>query len=171
MRIALPFCLILSLLVGLPAAPAKADPLNDAFPAPHWKRGDSGSSLGFDCLSDTCGAPAHVVLMRAPANPAMAEKIRSGAITRVWAEKLAESFRRQQKDKITLLSFEVQKGQVPSWTMVYECNCEGKTSFVASRTVAGVKTTVTFYSLAGNPDLAQENMNKLADAALGASSR
>jgi hypothetical protein len=171
MRIALPFCLILSFLVGLSALPANADPLDDAFPAPHWKRGDSGNSLGFDCVSESCGGSAHVVLMRAPANPIMAGKIRSGALTREWAERLAETFRRQQGDQVKVLSFEIEKSQVPSWTMVYECNCEGRTNFVASRTMAGQKITVTFYSLAGNPDVAQGNMNKLVDAATGANTR
>jgi len=55
--------------------------------------------------------------------------------------------------------------------MVYECNCEGATSFISSRTIAREKNTMTFFSLARNAEAAQENMNKMIEAALGANSR
>jgi hypothetical protein len=171
MRIALAICAAVVLLTGLPSAPAAAATLDEAFPAPYWRKGETASGFGFDCVTDTCVPPAHVIFTRAPANPAMAGKIRSGAINRIWAEKLAVTFRRQQGDKVTVLNFEVQQGQVPSWSMVYECNCEGRTNFISSRTIAGEKATMTFYSMATSVDLAQENLNKLIDATLGASER
>jgi hypothetical protein len=171
MRLALPFGLLLSAVMGFAALPAKADPLADAFPAPLWQRENSPAGAAFDCMNDACGQPAHVMMMRGPASPAMAARIRSGSLTREWAEKLAVSFHKQQGDKVTVLSFDVKKGQAPHWTMVYECQCEGRKNFVASRTVAADKVTMTFYSLGRTPEMAQENMNKIIEAALGANTR
>ncbi|HTS42417.1 MAG TPA: hypothetical protein VMH84_17970 [Xanthobacteraceae bacterium] len=171
MRFALPVALLLSLIVSLSVLPARADTLDLAFPAPQWRKQMAPDGLGFDCVSEQCGAPAHVAIFIAPANPAMASKIRSGALNRAWAEKLAATYRRTQGDKVTLLDFAIDTGHVPSWSMVYECNCEGATSFISSRTIAREKNTMTFFSLARNAEAAQENMNKMIEAALGANSR
>jgi hypothetical protein len=168
---ALPVALVLSMFSSLQAVPAKADTLDVAFPAPQWRKQMSPDGLSYDCTSDRCGRPAHVAIILGPANVAMAEKIRSGELNRTWAEKLAVSYRRSQRDKVTVIDFAVHHGQVPSWSMVYECNCDGATNFISSRTMAREKNTMTFFSLARNADKALENMNKMIEAALGENGR
>jgi hypothetical protein len=171
MRISCAVGLVLTVLIGMGAAPANAGALDEAFPASDWRRGKSPTGLAVDCVSEGCGPPAHVAFIRGPANPAIADRIKSGMINREWAEKLAASFRRSQGDTVTVLSFTVQTGQHPGWSMVYECNCEGTTNFVSSRVLGGGKGTMTLYSLARTAESAEENMNKMVSVMLGASSR
>ena len=169
-RISCAAALILAVF-GLRPALAGAEALTGAFPAPEWRIGKSPGGLGVDCVKDSCGRPAHVLYLVGPASPSMAERIRSGSLNREWAEKVADSYRKSYEDKITIISFMVHPGQVPSWSMVYECNCEGSTNYISSRTLAGAKRTTTFYSFARTPEAALENMNKMIVAVLGASSR
>jgi hypothetical protein len=158
-------------LIGLGAANAIAGTLEEAFPPPHWKSGKSPSGFWVDCVAESCGPPAHAVYVLERANPEMASRIRSGALTREWAEQLAASFRRSQGDEIKVLDFTVQTGQVPGWTLIYRCHCEGRTSYVSSQIMLARKGMMTFYSLANSPEAAQENMQKLISVALGPSSR
>jgi hypothetical protein len=158
-------------LLSLGAAVATAGALEEAFPPPHWKSGKSPTGLWVDCVAESCGPPAHAVYVLERANPEMASRIRSGALTREWAEQLAASFRRSQGDEIRVLDFTVQTGQVPGWTLTYRCQCEGKTSYVSSQIILTRKGMMTFYSLANSPEAAQENMQKLINVAMGPSSR
>jgi hypothetical protein len=163
--------LVVTALIGMGAAPARAGGLDDAFAAADWKRGKTDNGITIDCVSESCGPPAHVAYILGPANAAMTNKIKSGAINRQWAERLATSFRRSQGDQITVLNFAVQTGEMPGWSMVYECNCDGTTNYVSSRIVAGGKNTMTFYSFARTPEAAQGNMNKMIIGVLGMASR
>ena len=168
------FCSVafaLTVVIGMGALSAKAGGLDEAFPAADWKRGKSAAGISVDCVRERCGPPAHVAYILGPAIPTMADRIRSGAINRDWAEKLAASFRKSQGDEIKVLTFMVQTGQVPGWSMLYECNCEGTTNYVSSRIVAGAKASMTFYSLGRTPEAAQENMNKMIVAIMGTGSR
>jgi hypothetical protein len=157
-----------SLSMGV--AEAKADALDAAFPSSDWRKAKSTSALTAECLNKRCGPPAHVAYTRGPANPAVAGNIRSGSVNREWAEKLAATFRRSQSDEVTVVSFTVQAGATPGWAMVYECNCEGTMNYISSRIVAGEKNMMTFYSIARTAESAEENMNKLVGAVLGAGS-
>lgn len=166
----------LSLLLGgvlfcLGASMVKAGALEEAFPPPHWKSGKSPNGLWVDCVAESCGPPAHAVYVLERANPEMANRIKSGALTREWAEQLAASFRRAQGDEIKVLDFTVQTGPAPGWTLVYRCRCEGRTSYVSSQIILARKGMMTFYSLANNPEAAQENMQKLINVAMGPPSR
>ncbi len=160
-----------AVLFGLGASIARAGALEEAFPPPDWKSGKSPSGFWVDCVAESCGPPAHGVYVLERANPELASRIRSGALTREWAEQLAASFRRSQGDEIKVLDFTVQTGQVPGWTLVYRCHCEGRTSYVSSQIVLARKGMMTFYSLASSPEAAQENMQKLISVAMGPSSR
>ncbi len=170
-RISCAVSLVLTVLVGVGAAGAKSDALDAAFPPPDWRREKSQSGLTVDCVRESCGQPAHVAFNLGPANPAMADQIKSGMINREWAEKLAASYRRSQGDQIMLLRFTVQTGRNPGWSMVYECNCDGVVNYVSSRVIGNGKGTITFYSLARSAESAEENMSKFADVILGASGR
>ena len=158
-------------LVGLARVTIAGDAFQEAFPAPHWQRAKSATKLAADCVSKTCGRGAHAFYVLGPANPSIAENIKAGAINRDWAEKLAVSFRRSQGDKITVLDFSVQSGEAPGWLMVYECNCDGKTNYIASQIMAAEKGSMTFFSSAPTPAASLENMNKLVALVLGAASR
>ena len=163
------FCAVafaLTVFVGVNAA-AKADTWDDAFPASDWRRAKTSTALAADCISKRCGAPAHVAYSRGPANPSVADNIRSGSVNREWAEKMAASFRKSQKDEITVVSFTVQTGQSPGWAMVYECNCEGAMHYISSRIVAGAKGMMMFYAVAKTAESAEENMNKMVGVVLG----
>ena len=92
MRISCAVALVLTVFIGMGPAGAKADALDAAFPAPDWRREKSQSGLAVDCVRESCGPPAHVAFNLGPANPAMADRIKSGMINREWAEKLAASF-------------------------------------------------------------------------------
>ncbi|HXF88487.1 MAG TPA: hypothetical protein VNK48_09065 [Xanthobacteraceae bacterium] len=162
---------VAAVLLSLGAAVATAGALEEAFPPPDWKSGKSPTGLWVDCVAESCGPPAHAVYVLERANPEMASRIRSGALTREWAEQLAASFRRSQGDEIKVLDFTVQTGQVPGWTLVYRCQCEGRTSYVSSQIILARKGMMTFYSLANSPEAAQENMQKLINVAMGPSSR
>jgi hypothetical protein len=168
--IALILCAMGGMAVGA-GADTTNQALNQAFPAPDWKKGKSPAGLWVDCVAEGCGPPAHLVYTREPANPAMASRIKSGAINREWAEQLAASFRRSQGDEITVLDFAVQTGQVPGWSMLYRCHCDGRTSFVSSQIMLASKGLMTFYSLATTAEAAQQNMQKLMVAVMGESSR
>ena len=167
-RIACSAAFALTVLIGIAAGRAYADALDEAFPASDWRRAKFATGFTADCMSKRCGSPAQVAYSRGPANPTVADNIRSGMINREWAEKLAASFRKSQKDEITVVSFTVQTGQVPGWAMVYECNCEGTMNYISSRIVSGAKSTMTFYALAKTSESAEENMNKLIGVVLGA---
>jgi hypothetical protein len=171
MRISCAVGLVLTVLIGMGAVPANADALDAAFPAPDWRRENSQSGLTVDCVRESCGPPAHVAFNLGPANPAMADRIKSGMINREWAEKLAASFRKSQGDRVTVLSFTVQTMPNPGWSMVYECNCDGAMNYVSSRVIGSGKGTITFYSLARTAESAEENMSKMAGVILGASGR
>jgi len=158
-------------LVSLSSVAVAGDAFEQAFPTPHWQRAKSATKLAADCVSKTCGRGAHAFYVLGPANPAIAENIKVGAINRNWAEKLAVSFRRSQGDKITVLDFSVQSGEVPGWLMVYECNCDGKTNYVSSQIMAVEKGSMTFFSSAPTPAASLENMNKMVAIVLGAASR
>jgi hypothetical protein len=158
-------------LAGLSAPVAKAGPLEEAFPPPDWKTGKSPTGFWVDCVAESCGPPAHGVFVLERANPELASRIKSGALTREWAEQLAASFRRSQGDEIKVLDFTVQTGQVPGWILVYRCQCEGRTSYVSSQIILARKGMMTFYSLANTPAAAQENMQKLINVATGPASR
>lgn len=167
-----PFSLILAALVGFAAVPAKAGALEDAFPATEWNRGAAGSnSFWIDCVAESCGKPAHVVFTIEASNKALAKKIRSGEVNRAWAEKLAESYRKSNDDQVAIVSFTVQTGDTPGWSMVYRCHCEGTTNYISARVVAAEKSTLTIYSSAPAPETALENMNKLVGALLGPNAR
>jgi hypothetical protein len=157
-------------LVVLGAAVVQAGALEEAFPPPNWKSGKSPTGFWVDCVSENC-APAHAVYVVEAPNPEMANRVRSGALNREWAEELAASFKRSQGDEITVLDFSVQTGLVPGWTLVYRCHCEGRTSYVSSQIMLAPKGMMTFYSLAGSQQAAQENMQKLVSVAIGPSSR
>ena len=166
------FTLVLALLVGLAAAPAKAGALDDAFPTTEWNRGAAGdNSFWIDCIAQTCGKPAHVVFTIESANKALAKKIRGGEVNRAWAEKLAETYRKSNDDQVAIVSFTVQTGEAPGWSMVYRCHCDGTTNYISARVVAAEKSTLTIYSSAPAPEIALENMNKLVGALLGPSAR
>jgi hypothetical protein len=156
---------------GLRAALAGSEPLRQTFPAPDWRVAKSAGGFGADCVKPSCGRPAHVLYSVGPATPTVAERIKSGTLSREWAEQVADSYRRSHEDKITIINFMVFPGQVPSWSMVYECNCDGITSYISSRMVAGATSTMTFYSLARTPEAATANMNKLIVSVLGVGSR
>jgi hypothetical protein len=167
-----PLSLVLALLVCLAAAPAMAGGLEDAFPATEWKRGAAGrNSFWIDCKAESCGKPAHVVFTIEPSNKALIKKIRAGEVNRSWAEKLAETYRKSSEDQVAIVSFAVQTGDTPGWSMVYRCHCDGTTNYISSRIIAAEKSTVTVYSSAPAPEIAQENMNKLVEALLGPSAR
>src|SRR5258706_14693831 len=117
-RISFGTAVIAFAFVGLAMAAVASDSFEEAFPAPHWQRAKSATKLAADCVSSTCGRGAHAFYALGPVNPAMVENIKSGAINRDWAEKLAVSFRKSQGDKITMLSFSVQSGGVPGWLMI-----------------------------------------------------
>ena len=171
MRIFCSVALALTVLIGMGAAPARPGALDEAFASADWKRAKSDNGMTVDCVSESCAPPAHVAYTLGPPSPAMVKQIRSGAINRQWAENLAASFRRSQGDEITVLNFAVQTGEIPGWSMIYECNCEGTRNYVSSRLVAGGKNTMTFYSFARTPEAAKENMNKMIVAVLGMASR
>jgi hypothetical protein len=171
MRISCAVALVVTVLGGMAATGAKADALDAAFPAPDWRREKSQSGLTVDCVGESCGPPAHVAFNLSPANSTMADRIKSGMINREWAEKLAASFQKSQGDRVTVLSFTVQAGQNPGWSMVYECNCDGAMNYVSSRVIGSGNGTITFYSLARTAESAEENMSKLAGVILGASGR
>ena len=170
-RISCIAAIVLAVLIALDALPARADALDDAFPAPHWRRGKVPNGFGFDCVTDSCGRLAQVVFTLRPANPTMVDNIKSGLINREWAEKFVASTHKSRGDTISVLNFTVQTGQVPGWSMVYECKCEGKTNYVATRTLIGDKGTMTYNALASTPEAAQQNMNKMITAMIGASGR
>lgn len=159
------------ILLNLGASVATAGALEGAFPPPDWKSGKSPTGLWVDCVAESCGPPAYAVYVLERPNPEMAGRIRSGALTREWAEQLAASFRRAQGEEIRVLDFTVQTGQTPGWTLVYLCHCEGKTSYVSSQIILARKGMMTFYSLAISPEAAQVNMQKLINVAMGPSSR
>jgi hypothetical protein len=169
-RISCGAAIVAAALVGLAAAAAAMDTFDAAFPGSDWRKARSGAALAAECINKRCGPPAHVAYSRGPANPSVADNIKSGAVNREWAEKLAESFRRTQKDEITLVSFTVQTGEAPGWAMVYECNCEGTMNYISSRIVAGAKGMMTFFSVARTAESAEENMNKMVGVVLGANS-
>lgn len=171
MRFALPISLVLALFAGIAAGSAKAGALDDAFPSPQWERGKTQKGFWIDCVAESCGKPAHVVFVIEPANKTLANKIKSGEVNRDWAEKLADSYRKSNEDKVAIISFTVQTGQVPGWSMIYQCHCEGATNFISSRIIAGEKNTLTVYSSATAPEAARENMSKLVDALLGPAGR
>ncbi len=158
-------------LVVLALAAVAGDAFEEAFPAPQWQRAKSATKMAADCVSKTCGRGAHALYALGPANPTIAENIKAGAIDRDWAEKLAVSFRKSQGDKITVLDFSVQNGEVPGWLMVYECNCDGKTNYISSQIMAVEKGSMTFFSSARTPTAALENMNKMVAVVLGTASR
>jgi|DewCreStandDraft_4_1066084.scaffolds.fasta_scaffold57474_3 hypothetical protein len=158
-------------LLVLEAASARAGALEDAFPPPDWKNGRSASGIWVDCVADSCGPPAHAVYVLERAPPELASRIRSGELTRAWAEQLAASFRRAHGDEIEVLDFTVQTGKVPGWTLVYLCHCEGKISYVSSQIILARKGMMTFYSQAGSQEAAQENLRKLISVAMKSASR
>lgn len=168
-RISCGAAIVAAALVGVATA-AAADSFESAFPGSDWRRAKSGAALAAECISQRCAPPAHVAYSRGPANPGVADNIRSGAVNREWAEKLADSFRKTQKDEITVVSFTVQTGEAPGWAMVYECNCEGTMNYISSRIIAGAKSLMTFFSVAKTAESAEENMNKMVGVVLGANS-
>ena len=163
--------IVAAALGSLMAVAIAADAFEEAFPAPHWQLAKSATGYTADCVSKSCGRGAHAIYLLGPVNPTIADNIKSGAINREWAEKLAVSFRRSQGDKITVLDFSVQGGQVPGWLMVYECNCDGKTNYISSQVIAVEKGSMTFFSSARTQAASLENMNKLVGVVLGAASR
>jgi hypothetical protein len=171
LQIACSIALLSAALGGAWAPDAGAQTLKEAFPAPDWKSGKSPSGLWIDCAAESCAPPAHVVYVLEQASPEMAKRIRAGTINREWAEKLAASFRRSQGDEVSVLDFAVQTGQVPGWSMLYRCQCDGQTSYVSSRIMLAGKGMMTFYSMATTAEAAQENMQKLVGLVLGTGSR
>ena len=170
-RISCGAAIIVAALVSFATAAVAGDAFEGAFPAPHWQRAKSATKLAADCVSKTCGQPAHAFYALGPANPGMAENIKAGLINRDWAEKLAVSFRKSQGDKITVLDFSVQSGEVPGWLMVYECHCDGTTNYISSQVMAAEKGSMTFFSSARTQAASLENMNKMVAVVLGAASR
>ena len=124
-----------------------------------------------DCVADACGKSTHLVFVIEPTNKVVLNKIKSGEINRDWAEKLTESYRRSNDDNVLLINFAVQTGQVPGWSMTYQCNCDGTTNYISSRIIVGEKNTLTVYSSAAALEAARENMNKLIIAVLGSHDR
>ena len=170
-RIACGATIVVTALVGLATVAIAGDAFEEAFPAPHWQRAKSATKFAADCVSKTCGRPAHAYYALGPANSAMAENIKAGSINRDRAEKLAVSFRKSQGDKITVLDFSVQGGEVPGWLMVYECDCDGKTNYISSQVMAAEKGSMTFFSSARTQAASLENMNKMVSVVLGTASR
>jgi hypothetical protein len=163
---------IWAVLACLPLTAAKAGALEDAFPSTGWQRGKvSNTSFWIDCVAESCGKPAHVMFTVEPSNKILANKIRSGEVDRAWAEKLADSYRKSNDDKVQIISFTVQTGPTPGWSMIYQCHCEGTTNYISARIIAGEKSTLTVYSSSRAPESAQENMNKLVEALLGPQAR
>jgi hypothetical protein len=160
---------IVAVLGSLIAVAAGADAFEEAFPAPHWQRAKSATKYAAECVSKICGRPAHVLYQFGPSNPTIADNIKSGAINRDWAEKLAVSFRKSQGDKVTVLDFEVQTGQAPGWLMVYECHCDGATNYIASQVVSVDKGSMTFFSSARTAAASRENLNKMVGVVYGPS--
>ena len=160
---------MLAALGGVMAAAAAADAFEQAFPSPHWQRSKTATGFAVECVSKNCGRPAHVIYLLGPANPTIADNIKSGSVNRQWAEKLAVSFRKSQGDKITVLDFEVQTGQVPGWMMVYECHCDGATNYISSQVMAVEKGSMTFFSSARTAAASRENMNKMVGVVMGPS--
>jgi hypothetical protein len=159
--------LILTALGGLMAVAAGADAFEEAFPSPHWQRAKTATRLAVECVAKSCGRPAQVFYVFGPANPTIADNIKSGSINRDWAEKLAVSFRKSQGDKITVLDFAVQTGQSPGWLMVYECHCDGATNYISSQVMAVDKGSMTFFSSARTAAASRENMNKMVGVVMG----
>jgi hypothetical protein len=154
---------------GLLAVAAGVDAFEEAFPAPLWQRSKTATRLAVECMSKSCGRPAHVFYVFGPANPTIANNIKSGSINREWAEKLAVSFRKSQGDKITVLDFAVRTGQVPGWLMVYECHCDGATNYISSQVMSVEKGSMTFFSSARTAAASRENMDKMVNVVMGPS--
>ena len=161
--------IVLAALGGLSVAAAGVDPFEEAYPSPHWQRAKTATRLAVECVSKNCGRPAQVFYVFGPANPTIADNIKSGSINRDWAEKLAVSFRKSQGDKITVLDFAVQTGQAPGWLMVYECHCDGATNYISSQVMSVEKGSMTFFSSARTPAASRENMNKMVSVVMGPS--
>lgn len=168
-RISCSAAFIAAVLGSLIAIAAGADAFEEAFPAPHWQRAKSATKYAADCVSKSCGRPAHAFYLLGPVNPTIADNIKSGSINREWAQKLAVSFRKSQGDKITVLDFEVQTGEVPGWLMVYECHCDGATNYVASQVMSVEKGSMTFFSSARTAAASRENLNKMVGVVYGPS--